>query len=142
MDRHAPDFGSASKFFNNFRALPQNLPKRDTFVDFQAKTCQNAGFGKVASGKHRKTRGVAVFVALKQRVWKGHRAETIVKATLFAYRIDSLSRVLTISGPSPKARQNAIHSTISKQKPAKTRVLARWPQESIVKRVVGQFLSC
>ena len=70
---------------------------------------------------------------------KGHRAETIVKTTRFAYRIDFRSRLLTISGPPEKTRQNAIHSSISTEKPAKTQVLARWPQENIVKRVVLQI---
>ena len=103
------------------------------------KPSQNAGFGAWASGKHRKTRGFIDFAALKQRVWKGHRAETIVKTTCFAYRIGFPSRLLTISGPPEKTRQNAIHSSISTEKHAKTRVLARWPQENIVKRVVYGF---
>ena len=52
------------------------------------------------------------------------------------YRNHHKNRLLTISGLPEKTRQNAIHSSISKEKPAKTRVSARWPQENIVERVV------
>ena len=78
----------------------------------------------MASEKHRKTRGFDEFIALKQRVRKGHCAETIVKTSLFASRIDFPSRVLIIPGPAGASDL------------AETRVLARWPQENIVKRVV------
>ena len=104
---------------------PQNIVKR---VALSPNPSQNAGFGALASAKHRKTRGFDGFACIYWCKSTSTRARTRVLARFFMRETVFASRILTRK------------SRLRGETLAKTRVSARWPPENIVKRVVSSDL--